>query len=51
MRNIKLTVPLKYMYNILQRYALKRDVQQLKAKGELRHGSGVHKYGDWGIWL
>lgn len=26
-------------------------LRELKAKGELRHGSGVHNYGDWGIWL
>ena len=26
-------------------------LRELKARGELHHGSGVHNYGDWGIWL
>lgn len=26
-------------------------LRELKARGELNHGSGVHNYGDWGIWL
>lgn len=26
-------------------------LQQLKAEGKLRHGSGTFDYGDWGIWL
>ncbi|WP_324824137.1 MBL fold metallo-hydrolase [Sinanaerobacter sp. ZZT-01] len=25
--------------------------EQLKAEGKLHHGSGIFKYGDWGIWL
>ena len=25
--------------------------RDLKATGELHHGSGVHHYGDWAVWL
>ncbi|NBK22585.1 MAG: MBL fold metallo-hydrolase, partial [Spirochaetia bacterium] len=30
---------------------MRNAFQELDAQGNLRHGSGIHDYGDWAVWL